>query len=175
LWRLETIAKRASYAGCVALSKTRPSHAARFWFIACGHEAIGLKTYRGPKRKAQPGAQSTASLCSRPLSPVEPPAESRLRFQRVTSARGAVPIAPVSPRIPHQQGILQEILVIQALKAGFGSKNGCIAALFELPDDETGELFRLEITTARSPIMSAGTIASASLSGQIGYGLQELR
>jgi hypothetical protein len=39
----------------LTLSKTRPSHAARYSFLACGDEATGLKTYRGPKRKEQPG------------------------------------------------------------------------------------------------------------------------
>jgi hypothetical protein len=71
----------------LTLSKTRPSHAARFSFLACGHEATGLKTYRGPKRKEQPGhVYSWPSALIR--FPDRTSAKSLLGFQRVTRAAG---------------------------------------------------------------------------------------
>jgi hypothetical protein len=63
--------KRMSYAKCVTLLE-RGSHAVRFSFMP-GGEVTGLKTYRGPKRKAQldTAVQRTAAL-GRFLHSIEP-------------------------------------------------------------------------------------------------------
>ena len=63
--------KRMSYAKCVTLLE-RGSHAVRFSFMP-GGEVTGLKTYRGPKRKAQldTAVQRTAAL-RRFLPSIEP-------------------------------------------------------------------------------------------------------
>jgi hypothetical protein len=49
---------RMSYAGCVTLFKNAAKPRSSLLVHAYGHEVIGLKTYRGPKRKEQLGVCS---------------------------------------------------------------------------------------------------------------------
>jgi hypothetical protein len=50
--------KRMSYRGCVTLFKSTAKRRSSLLVHTYGHEVIGLKTYRGPKRKEQLGVCS---------------------------------------------------------------------------------------------------------------------
>ena len=52
--------KRMSYRGAITLFKNAAKPRSSLLVHTCGREVTGLKTYRGPKRKEQPG------ICSIP-------------------------------------------------------------------------------------------------------------